>query len=154
MHCSICTQQLRGRQKLFCSIKCKNKSINSRHKNYLCQQKRGLSRKKQLIVLLGGKCSMCGYNKNFTALEFHHLHSKLFGIDIRQCSNRSWKTLTREAKKCTLLCSNCHRELHHPDCQVGYQGFEPWTNRLCLPLRLSPPIVRGLDYAFTISNCF
>ena len=28
--------------------------------------------KKQLIGAFGGKCMVCGYNRNIHALEFHH----------------------------------------------------------------------------------
>jgi len=70
-----------------------------------------------LIELLGGKCSSCGYKKNFAALEFHHkiAGTKAFELDLRSLSNRTWEKVLDEVSKCILLCANCHAELHHAD---------------------------------------
>jgi hypothetical protein len=120
MNCIICNTPLAGRQKKFCSRKCNNKDINRKHKIYELQQHRGKSRKLKLLEILGGACGICGYRKNYSALTFHHKDpsKKLFGIDLRQCSNRSWKVLKTEVAKCSLLCHNCHNELHHPQCAL------------------------------------
>ena len=71
----------------------------------------------KLINIKGGKCEICGYNKNIAALEFHHLDpaKKNFQLDSRHISNRTWKSILDEAENCILVCSNCHRELHNPD---------------------------------------
>ena len=39
----------------------------------------------KLIMEFGGKCSVCGYNKNISALDFHHKESfiKSFQLDKR-----------------------------------------------------------------------
>lgn len=67
--------------------------------------------KKRLILGFGGKCGRCGYNKCDRALEFHHIdpREKDFAISSKIAS---WKKLTSECKKCVLICSNCHMELH------------------------------------------
>ena len=67
-----------------------------------------------------GGCEKCGYNKNDAAQEFHHLDSKTksFQLDLRSLSNRKWLAIAEEAKKCILLCSNCHAELHNPECLI------------------------------------
>jgi predicted HNH restriction endonuclease len=72
----------------------------------------------QLILHKGARCEMCGYRKNFAAPEFHHNDpdTKLFQLDLRSLSNREWSAVLEEAGKCRLLCSNCHAELHNPDC--------------------------------------
>ena len=84
---------------------------------YEKQKMRHVSRKQELINLMGGKCTMCGYNKNYAALDFHHVHpeEKSFPLDARHLSNCSVKSLIEEANKCILLCANCHRELHNPE---------------------------------------
>lgn len=70
--------------------------------------------KKQLVEYFGGQCESCGYNKCIAALDFHHKNpnDKNFGISHRGLT-RSFKKVLMEAKKCILLCSNCHRELEH-----------------------------------------
>lgn len=84
---------------------------------YKKQQERAWARKLELIELMGGKCSKCGYNKNIAALEFHHVKpsSKSFPLDARHLSNTSTNKILDEAKKCVLLCSNCHKETHYPE---------------------------------------
>lgn len=110
--CKICGNKLKGKQTYFCSIKCKNKA----HQSYQFQKERGLNRKLQLIQLLGGKCSICGYKRNMAALTFHHENSlmKKFKLDVRSLSNRTLSKIENELKKCILLCHNCHAELHNP----------------------------------------
>ena len=59
----------------------------------------------------GKSCSICGYNKCIQALEFHHLDPSKKDFTI---SNDHFKLLDAiaESKKCILICSNCHKELH------------------------------------------
>ena len=116
MNCEICTTLLTGRQTRFCSLYCRNKDINRRHKNYTRQQDLGISRKLILVNEKGGACGRCGYSTNLAALTFHHSdpESKAFGVDLRQCANRSFEALRAELSKCELLCLNCHAEHHNP----------------------------------------
>lgn len=69
-------------------------------------------RKRDLISLYGGKCSLCGYNKSIKALEFHHIkpQDKKYALGTGNC-HKLQDDLT-EAKKCLLVCANCHREIH------------------------------------------
>lgn len=117
LKCVICNKQLIGKQTKFCSNSCKAKLTNNKHQNYKNQQKRGASRKIQLMQTKGMACLLCGYNKNYAALSFHHRNPKYkcFNLDLRTCSNKSWESLVKEAEKCDLLCMNCHMETHHPD---------------------------------------
>lgn len=70
--------------------------------------------KARLVKEFGGKCIKCGYNKSIKALEFHHRdpNTKIFGISTNK-TTKSFAKLLEEAKKCDLICANCHRELHH-----------------------------------------
>lgn len=65
------------------------------------------------IIKMGGKCSICGYDKCFDALEFHHINpeNKSFNISVRGLT-RSWENIEAEISKCILICANCHREIH------------------------------------------
>ena len=74
----------------------------------------------ELIKLKGSECESCGYKQNFAALEFHHVdpNTKLFQLDPGSLSNRKWEAVLKEADKCCLLCSNCHAELHNPNCEL------------------------------------
>jgi len=69
--------------------------------------------KDKAIAYLGGKCNFCGYNRCFSALDFHHIDekSKSFGLSQRGLT-RSWERTRQELEKCVLVCANCHREIH------------------------------------------
>ena len=71
--------------------------------------------KKRLIEHFGGKCVTCGYDRCLAGFDFHHIDPKTkeFGISEGLHLNVGFKNLVKEAKKCMLLCSNCHRELHY-----------------------------------------
>jgi hypothetical protein len=116
MKCIICETELAGRQTKYCSVKCKRKASNNNWQIYAAQKIRGERRKQALIDNAGGECILCGYSKNSAALCFHHRNpdDKLFGLDVRSCSNRSETVIIAEAKKCDLLCMNCHTEVHNP----------------------------------------
>ncbi len=86
---------------------------NKKYKRW--QHKARTERKIKLVKLKGGACCICGYNKCITALEFHHIYAKEakgFGFVVNGML-ASWKKLIEELKKCILVCSNCHREIHH-----------------------------------------
>lgn len=80
-----------------------------------CGRRKSIERLREYKVACveykGGKCQICGYNKYFGALDFHHLDSSKKDFTIAG-SNKTLKGLKPELDKCVLLCSNCHRETH------------------------------------------
>jgi 5-methylcytosine-specific restriction endonuclease McrA len=70
--------------------------------------------KRKFITALGGQCRNCGYDRCQSALELHHLDpsQKEFSFGQVAANPRSLRGLIDEAKKCVLLCANCHREVH------------------------------------------
>jgi uncharacterized coiled-coil DUF342 family protein len=86
--------------------------------NYGYQKLRGVERKHYLIRQRGSKCEKCGYSKNFSALEFHHLRDKKIRLDFRSLSSNKLEKIEEEFEKCLVLCANCHRELHHPQQEI------------------------------------
>jgi len=68
--------------------------------------------KRKLVDEAGGKCLICGYDRCQQALEFHHLDPSLKEFDLgRKGVTRSLARSRAEARKCILLCANCHREV-------------------------------------------
>jgi predicted HNH restriction endonuclease len=84
----------------------------NKDKIYENKTKRVKSMKVELIDILGGKCSTCGYSKCIAALEFHHERNKENNIAYI-IKNKSKQKALKEIRKCVLLCSNCHREVHN-----------------------------------------
>jgi transposase len=82
--------------------RCRSQSV-TRHRRHL---------KAVLIKEAGGECVLCGYSRLPRALEFHHLEpaDKAFALSRRGIT-LSLETLRAEARKCVLLCSNCHAEV-------------------------------------------
>jgi DNA-binding CsgD family transcriptional regulator len=68
--------------------------------------------KDDLVRKAGGECALCGYRKCLGALHFHHLDpaTKTFGLAMRG-HTKSFEKLLAEARKCILLCANCHAEV-------------------------------------------
>lgn len=69
-------------------------------------------KKEKLIEMFGGKCVVCGYKKYAGALDFHHVDpkTKTFALSVK-CLSYSWDNTLQEAKKCILVCKNCHTEI-------------------------------------------
>lgn len=76
----------------------------------VAQRRRAIKRK--LVEEAGGKCLLCGYDRCQQVLEFHHLDPSLKEFQLSH--NGATRSLARsraEARKCILLCANCHREV-------------------------------------------
>jgi hypothetical protein len=65
-----------------------------------------------LVEEAGGACCICGYGENMRALHFHHVRPAEKCIEINAKGIAlSLERLRGEARKCVLLCSNCHAEV-------------------------------------------
>ena len=71
-------------------------------------------RKIMMVKEFGGRCEICGYNKNFASLTFHHREPKIKEVSWTKLKLRSIDKIRKELEKCQLLCNNCHGEVHHP----------------------------------------
>lgn len=81
-----------------------------------CRQEGVVRRRRKVKAILvaeaGGRCRLCGYDRCLAALEFHHVDptTKRFGM-AQDGMARSLERMRAEARKCLLLCSNCHAEV-------------------------------------------
>ena len=110
--------------------KVKNKE---RKKKLLKQSKRQrLTKVKNLIIQLKEKgCLFCGSKKDLT---FHHVDHKSKKNNVPHV-RFLWKT-HEEAKKCWILCDNCHRGLHATE--NGVKRLVTWNKKK--PLYLNTPL--------------
>lgn len=125
---------------------------------YAYQVIRALERKLYLIDLRGGKCEKCGYDKNLTALDFHHIDPKKkeHQLDSRKLSNSSMKWILKEFKKCKVLCSNCHREEHSPNHGINKvkKRIKEFRNSIIIKTIHKPKCVDcGIIINYTYKRC-
>ena len=85
---------------------------SSKNSEYVCNHVK--KRKKDLASLFGGKCCICGFDAFQEALEFHHIDPsiKSFGLTDSTAVTKALEKQLEEARKCVLLCANCHRGVH------------------------------------------
>ena len=68
--------------------------------------------KLRLIEAAGGSCVLCGYDRHPAALHFHHLDPKQKRYTLSRAGHtRNFAEALEEARKCILLCANCHAEV-------------------------------------------
>ena len=93
--------------------------------------------KTALVEAFGHKCAYCGLVDEPVLYDFHHLNpeEKEFGIGSGS-TTRSREAYFEEAKKCVLLCANCHRRIENhlisnndlnyvePDKEIYWQKLE------------------------------
>ena len=65
-----------------------------------------------IYSIVGNCCSVCGYDVCDAALELHHVDPNQKEFNLSKSRSYSKEKILAEIKKCVLLCSNCHREVH------------------------------------------
>lgn len=89
-----------------------------------CHKSRMIKRTREnaeyIFSIVGDKCSVCGYNKCSSALELHHLDPNTKEFNLSKSRSYSKEAIDKEIKKCILLCSNCHREVHAGLLNLGH----------------------------------
>jgi hypothetical protein len=81
--------------------------------------------KRILVEEAGGACILCGYARSVAALQFHHLDrsTKRFALS-REGVTRSLARARAEARKCVLLCANCHAEVESGSAQLPLRSAD------------------------------
>lgn len=67
--------------------------------------------KRILVDEAGGCCAICGYDRTVINLHFHHVVPAEKTFRLGMATGRSLDTFREEAKKCVLVCANCHGEI-------------------------------------------
>jgi DNA-binding transcriptional ArsR family regulator len=83
----------------FRCVKCSTSSVSERRRQV----------KRRLVEEAGGCCRICGFDEHQAALQFHHLDpsAKTFHLSHKGMT-RGIGRMRAEARKCVLLCANCH----------------------------------------------
>lgn len=99
--------------------KCCADAVTRRH-----QKVRGI-----LIEEAGGRCSICGYDRCTANLHFHHVQPELKSFNMDMGRGKSLAAYQAEARKCVLVCANCHGEIESgvvPSPPVDARFGEEW----------------------------
>lgn len=96
-------QNNKGPKKKFCSTSCKSKFHVSKTRR---------ENKAKVIKQMGGKCVRCGFDEHQAALVPHHVDPSKKEFAIGDGNIKSLARMLEEAKKCILLCQNCHCIVH------------------------------------------
>ena len=90
----------RGRKRWRCT-RCCGEAVTRRHRKV----------KETLVAEAGGACVVCGYARCLLNLHFHHVDppAKSFGLTV--ALGKGIDRLREEARKCILVCANCHGEI-------------------------------------------
>lgn len=67
--------------------------------------------KRILVEEAGGQCVICGYDRCIITLHFHHVDPSTKRYGVTQSHGQSLATYREEARKCILVCANCHGEV-------------------------------------------
>ena len=90
----------RGRRRYRCR-RCVGEAVTRRHRKL----------KLQLVEECGGGCAVCGYARCVGNLHFHHVVPAEKSFEIQMGSGKSLAAYREEARKCVLVCANCHGEI-------------------------------------------
>lgn len=73
-----------------------------------------------LVKAFGSKCQRCGEEHSVSVFDFHHLNpnEKSFGLGSGS-TTRAKSSYAEEAKKCVMLCANCHRYVENDGVDVS-----------------------------------
>jgi len=94
--------QLRSDKNSYRCLRCRCEDVSNARRR----------RKDRLVEETGGCCQLCGYDTYAGALQFHHLDPKTQKFSVSQRGvTRSFERALAEARKCVLLCANCHAEV-------------------------------------------
>jgi cytochrome c553 len=67
--------------------------------------------KRILVEEAGGACCVCGYYRCIVNLGFHHVDPTTKSFPMSAKTGKSLAAFREEAKKCVLVCANCHGEI-------------------------------------------
>ena len=84
----------------------------NRRNRKLVSEKSRIKRQKIKQILVdenGGKCCICGYNRYFGNLHFHHRDPSKKEFHVTSTGIHKAR---KEAAKCILICAHCHGESH------------------------------------------
>jgi len=119
-YCKSCTQE-RNRRYYLRNKKAYKEAANKYRRENLekCREndrkykrKNILKNHEKLLQYFGNRCACCKRSFPFACYDFHHVDPSSKKYNVGNLLHRRWETLFVEAKKCIMVCANCHRIIH------------------------------------------
>lgn len=91
-----------------------------------------------LVEAFGGECCVCGYSRCSRSLVFHHLDPETKSFGLSRNNRACWAKLVAEARKCVMVCSNCHGEIGDALVEIPANAKrfdEGYAQAVSLPIR-------------------
>ena len=115
-----------GRGYKWCCKRCVGEAVTRRKQKL----------KRILVEEAGGACAVCGYSRCIVNLTFHHVDPRKKSFAMSMAVGRSIAAFREEAKKCVLVCANCHGEIEagvieSPPAGATYATWDSRRGRLC-----------------------
>ena len=89
------------------------KRDKEKHKKYVMERRD--KRKAMLVEEFNDRCDDCGQSFPHCCYDFHHIDPSTKSFEIAPRLDGNYETILEEAKKCVMLCSNCHRIRHYKE---------------------------------------
>jgi len=103
-------------------VKASYKRYHQKHRERINNKKRVKAEENRRLwreFIIGAHldtCTICGYNKCLSAIDYHHVvgNKKYLISDIMSMAftPKNIQIFEDEIVKCVPLCANCHREIH------------------------------------------
>jgi transposase-like protein len=121
-----------GEATLYCAVHGVTRHVrrDSGYRCALCRSAHVTERRRRVKRMLldeaGGACVICGYDRCVASLHFHHLDpaQKSFALGVTGVT-RSMAAAREEARKCVVLCANCHGEVESGMADVPVRSVRP-----------------------------
>ena len=81
-----------------------------------------------LVAEGGGCCCLCGYDRAAYNLHFHHVNPVEKSFEVTSSRGKSLDAYREEAKKCVLVCANCHGEIESGFIDSPPPGTTYWNS--------------------------
>ena len=89
------------------------KRDKEKHKLYVMRRRD--ERKEKLVEYFQNKCYDCGGKFPICCYDFHHINPLDKKFEIAPRLDGNFDTIMEEAKKCVMICANCHRVRHYKE---------------------------------------
>lgn len=103
-----------------CVRKYSREHYNKNKRSYIEKNNRYLSKVKAFIEEFknNSSCEICGESRPW-CLDFHHRDSREKEFNIGAFKGKGIEKVKEEIAKCSVLCANCHRDIHYKENNAG-----------------------------------